>query len=170
MSAGTKRPQHKHKHVHAQNGQLLYFWFIILRHSKTRWRTFAYAYAYVYAYSVLTCQSLRLCLYLCLCLCRSENQALVNNIPAENCVRSINEGNSPEAGGDVSFRVPWLIMHAFLDALGVGDHIHNFVYRFAPWHDLGCWRDTGDGRTMTLLANFRGKIDWFHMEKTGKYE
>lgn len=49
---------------------------------------------------------------------------------------------------------------------GVGDDIHNFVYRFAPWHDLGCWRDTGDGRTMTLLANFRGRIDWFHMEKT----
>jgi len=58
----------------------------------------------------------------------------------------------------------------FYDALGVGDHIHNFVYRFAPWHDLGCWRDTGDGRTMTLLANFRGNIDWFHMEKTGRYE
>ena len=65
---------------------------------------------------------------------------------------------------------PRLIIQAFLDALGVGDHIHNFVYRFAPWHDLGCWRDTGDGRTMTLLANFRRKIDWFHMEKTGSYE
>lgn len=49
---------------------------------------------------------------------------------------------------------------------GVGDEIHNFVYRFAPWRDLGCWRDTGDGRTMTMLENFRGQIDWFHLEKT----
>ncbi|XP_022808637.1 uncharacterized protein LOC111345619 [Stylophora pistillata] len=49
---------------------------------------------------------------------------------------------------------------------GVGDKIHNFVYRFAPWRDLGCWRDTGDGRTMTMLENFRGEIDWFHLEKT----
>ncbi|XP_027055043.1 neurotrypsin-like [Pocillopora damicornis] len=49
---------------------------------------------------------------------------------------------------------------------GVGDEIHNFVYRFATWRDLGCWRDTGDGRTMTMLENFRGQIDWFHLEKT----
>lgn len=49
---------------------------------------------------------------------------------------------------------------------GVGDEVHNYVYRFAPWRDLGCWRDVGDGRTMKLLANFRQKIDWFHLEKT----
>lgn len=49
---------------------------------------------------------------------------------------------------------------------GVGDEIHNFVYRFAPWRDLGCWRDKGDGRTMSMLANFRYQIDWFHLEKT----
>ena len=59
---------------------------------------------------------------------------------------------------------------SLFDTVGVGDHIHNYVYRFAPWKDLGCWRDTGDGRTMTLLANFRRKIDWFHMEKTGRYK
>ena len=52
---------------------------------------------------------------------------------------------------------------------GVGDEIHNFVYRFAPWRDLGCWRDKGDGRTMSMLANFRYQIDWFHLEKTGEY-
>jgi len=49
---------------------------------------------------------------------------------------------------------------------GVGDEVHNYVYRFAPWRDLGCWRDVGDGRTMKLLANFRRQIDWFHLEKT----
>lgn len=94
-------------------------------------------------------------------LCRSESEASISNVPAVIRVRSISEGNSPEPDVD---------MNASLDVVGVGDHIHNFVYRFAPWHDLGCWRDTGDGRTMTLLANFRRKIDWFHMEKTGTYE
>lgn len=109
-------------------------------------------------------------LRLYLCFCRSENQALVSNIPFENNAQSINDGNFPEPEVEASLlESPLITYHAFLDALGVGDHIHNFVYRFAPWHDLGCWRDTGDGRTMTLLANFRGRIDWFHMEKTGNY-
>ena len=62
------------------------------------------------------------------------------------------------------------ISQVYFDVVGVGDEIHNFVYRFAPWNDLGCWRDTGDGRTMKLLANFRMKINWFHMEKTGTFQ
>lgn len=51
---------------------------------------------------------------------------------------------------------------------GVGGRSHNFVYRFAPWKDLGCWHDRPEaGRTMTLLENFRSSIDWFHLEITG---
>ncbi|KXJ15080.1 scavenger receptor cysteine-rich type 1 protein M130 [Exaiptasia diaphana] len=51
---------------------------------------------------------------------------------------------------------------------GVGAQSHNFVYRFAPWKDLGCWHDVGSDRAMTLLENFRSSIDWFHLEVTVK--
>lgn len=69
----------------------------------------------------------------------------------------------------ISVSIFTIINANVINAAGVGDQVHNFVYRFAPWRDLGCWRDVGDGRTMRLLDNFRQRIDWFHMEKTGKY-
>ena len=48
-------------------------------------------------------------------------------------------------------------------------HWSNFVYRFAPWKDLGCWRDVAADRALPkLLVNLRYKIDWFKIEKTGK--
>jgi len=48
-------------------------------------------------------------------------------------------------------------------------HWANFVYKFAPWADLGCWRDNKLDRAMSqLLVNLRFQIDWFNIGKTGK--
>ena len=58
----------------------------------------------------------------------------------------------------------------FLSLTGVGPESHNAVYGFGPYYNLGCWEDKpGGGRTMTLLVNYRGKIDWSDMEKIGMY-
>lgn len=49
-------------------------------------------------------------------------------------------------------------------------HWANFVYKFAPWSDLGCWKDNTRDRAMEkLLVNLRSQIDWFNIGKTGKY-
>ena len=51
---------------------------------------------------------------------------------------------------------------------GTGMHWANFVYKFAPWDDLGCWKDdTRDRALPRLLANFRRSIDWFNIGSTG---
>jgi len=50
---------------------------------------------------------------------------------------------------------------------GTGMHWANFVYKFAPWADLGCWRDNKLDRAMSqLLVNLRFQIDWFNIGKT----
>lgn len=49
---------------------------------------------------------------------------------------------------------------------GVGQQWTNFVYRFAPWHDLGCWTDNPVDRTMEMIANFRLNIDWYNIRNT----
>ena len=155
---------------HAHNGQLLHFWLIIFRYSKTRRYTFAYTYAYIDDCSNAlsrTCPHCD-CTWAFVAVKTRLWLAIFHLKTMLNQSMTVTFQN--RKWKPLSLKVPWLLIHAFLDALGVGDHIHNFVYRFAPWHDLGCWRDTGDGRTMTLLANFRGRIDWFHMEKTGNYE
>ena len=48
-------------------------------------------------------------------------------------------------------------------------HWANFVYKFAPWEDLGCWQDEARERALPqLLANFRTSIDWFNIGETGE--
>ena len=48
-------------------------------------------------------------------------------------------------------------------------HWANFVYKFAPWRDLGCWKDnTRDRAVPQLLINLRSEIDWFNIGKTSK--
>lgn len=50
---------------------------------------------------------------------------------------------------------------------GTGMHWANFVYKFAPWRDLGCWRDVISDRALPqLLVNLRSQIDWFNIGKT----
>lgn len=56
-----------------------------------------------------------------------------------------------------------------LISLGTGMHFTNFVYRFAPWKDLGCWTDVEADRTMNkVIVSLRYKIDWFNIDKTGE--
>ena len=48
-------------------------------------------------------------------------------------------------------------------------HWANFVYKFAPWRDLGCWKDNIRDRAVPkLLVNLRSQIDWFNIGKTSK--
>ena len=48
-------------------------------------------------------------------------------------------------------------------------HWANFIYKFAPWRDLGCWKDdTRDRAVPHLLVNLRSQIDWFNIGKTSK--
>lgn len=50
---------------------------------------------------------------------------------------------------------------------GVGMHWANYVYKFAPWSDLGCWKDNTRDRAMEkMLVNLRFQIDWFNIGKT----
>jgi len=57
----------------------------------------------------------------------------------------------------------------FLSRQGTGMHWANYVYKFAPWADLGCWNDNRLDRAMSqLLVNLRFQIDWFNIGKTGK--
>ena len=48
-------------------------------------------------------------------------------------------------------------------------HWANFVYKFAPWRDLGCWRDIIRDRALPqLLVNLRSQIDWLNIGKTSE--
>ena len=52
---------------------------------------------------------------------------------------------------------------------GTGMHWANFVYKFAPWRDLGCWKDnTRDRAVPKLLVDLRPQIDWFNIGITSK--
>lgn len=47
---------------------------------------------------------------------------------------------------------------------GTGMNWANYVYKFAPWKDLGCWKDKINDRAVPyLLVNYRGHIDWLNI-------
>ena len=48
-------------------------------------------------------------------------------------------------------------------------HWANYVYKFAPWKDLGCWKDKINDRAVPyLLVNYRGHIDWLNIGRISK--